>query len=296
MKRILLASLLLAGCSATPTNSTTTTSEEQQQTTTIIAVGDISCSSSQRRSGDYDCADPQVAEIARQQNPDYLFALGDIQYNSHGTDDFAENFAIHWGDMINITKPVAGNHEYAMGGAKGYYDTWVNYPKPGYYSFDIDKKWHVIAINTNDKCRFVQCDKNSDQYNWVQTTLENNKTKCIIAIGHHPRYSSGVHGSTKEVDDMYRLFVENNVALYLSGHDHHYERIDAPVPQYVIGTGGKSLRKINSLKTKDPVLSEFSTSKHHGVGVVTITESNASVKFISIDGSVVDEKTHTCQR
>lgn len=285
---------LLAACSTQGSVETTTTTAPEPETITIVAVGDIACSGSQRASGDYDCADIQVAETARQQNPDFVFALGDIQYNSHQVENFQKNFAMYWADMLSITKPVPGNHEYAMGGAKGYYSVWTDYPAPGYYSFDLNEDWRVVAINTNDNCSDVECHENSEQYRWAESVLSDSTGKCVIAIGHHPRYSSGNHGSNKSVSDIYDLFAKNNVQVYLAGHDHHYERIDAPVPQFVVGTGGKSLRSLEQPVSGPNVSQVFATADHHGVLVVEISGLTMTAKFVNIDGQVLDTYTQNC--
>lgn len=294
-KLALIPIVLLAACSSTrTTQETTTTTIPQPEKITIVAVGDIACSTAQRASGDYDCADIQVAELARQQNPDFVFALGDIQYNSHQHKNFAENFARYWADMLSITKPVPGNHEYAMGGAKGYYDSWTDYPAPGYYSFHLNSDWQVVAINTNDECVDVACNDKSEQYQWVQKTLDENAGKCVIAMGHHPRYSSGNHGSTKALGDMYDLFMKNFVQVYLSGHDHHYERVEAPVTQFVVGTGGKSLRSVGTPIATENASTQFATADHHGILVIEITGLTMTTKFLTIDGQVLDEYSQNC--
>ena len=40
--------------------------------------------------------------------------------------------------------------------------------------------------------------------------------------GHHPVFSAGVHGNTQYLESNLKpLLEENNVSLYLSGHDHN---------------------------------------------------------------------------
>lgn len=304
MKKILLAIIILASCSSRGTVSetpeglkwNTTTTIIPEETIKIVAVGDVSCSWKQRTSNLYDCKDGQVAQLAENENPNFVFALGDIQYPSHNYDDFVGNFFAYWKNLMPIIKPIAGNHEYDMNGASGYYKAWTDYPKPGYYSFDINKKWHVVALNTNDECSYVLCNKGSDQYEWLKNDLEANKDKCIIAMGHHPRYSSGAHGSTEMVKDVYDLMNSYSVEVYLSGHDHHYERITAPVTQFVVGTGGKDLRGVNVGFLGKGINSSFATSKYHGALVISIIGSSLLTKFISVDGKVFDQYGQNCQK
>ena len=44
----------------------------------------------------------------------------------------------------------------------------------------------------------------------------------LIVAGHHPVFSAGVHGNTKYLESNLKpLLEENNVSVYLSGHDHN---------------------------------------------------------------------------
>jgi calcineurin-like phosphoesterase family protein len=287
VKKIIFA-IFLCSCSASQT--TTTTTETKSEPIVIASVGDISCSRTQRASGNYPCADPQVASLVRGRQPDHLFLLGDIQYQSHTVKNFQENFAPIWSDLIAIAKPVAGNHEYAEGGARGYYATWVKYPKPGYYSFDINKDWVAVVMNTNDECRFVRCEKGSNQHLWLEAELQKNASRCIVVMSHHPRYSSGVHGSSKFMKDSFDLMTQYGVDVLLSGHDHHYERFDTQPAQFVVGTGGKDLRRVRT-----PVEgSAFLSNKHHGALFMSITDRSASLEFVSTKNVIIDKTTITC--
>jgi calcineurin-like phosphoesterase family protein len=293
MKRLTIALLVivaLSACTSTETTPTTTTTEAPRPVV-IASVGDISCSSPMRLSGKHPCVDAEVASLVRGKQPDHLFLLGDIQYQSHTVKNFQENFGPIWADLIPIAKPIAGNHEYSEGGAKGYYATWTKYPKPGYYSFDVNNDWAVIAMNTNDECRFVYCDKGSDQYLWLESELQKNAGKCIIVMAHHPRYSSGVHGSSKFMKDSFDLMTQYGVDIFLSGHDHHYERFNTQPVQFVVGTGGKDLRRVRTTPVEGSV---FLSNKHHGALFMSITNRTALVEFIDIDGLMIDWKTITC--
>jgi hypothetical protein len=59
---------------------------------------------------------------------------------------------------------------------------------------------------------------------------------------HHPRFSSGLHGSDESLDDLWRALAAGGADVVLAGHDHHYERF-APrdgMRMFVVGTGGRS--------------------------------------------------------
>ena len=76
----------------------------------------------------------------------------------------------------------------------------------------------------------------------VRRDLAEHPTNCTLAYGHHPRWSSGLHGSDSTLTSLWRELAVGGVDVYLAGHDHHYERF-APINgirSFVVGTGGRS--------------------------------------------------------
>jgi hypothetical protein len=45
-----------------------------------------------------------------------------------------------------------------------------------------------------------------------------------LAYWHHPRFSSGIHGSDLRNDRLWRPLYEGGADVVLVGHDHDYER------------------------------------------------------------------------
>lgn len=296
MKNKLLAivSIVLAtaSCSSLETINTvsTTSISIPENHYTLGAVGDIACSTQMLIDKVKACKDEEVSDIARSQNLDLLFVVGDIQYNSHSYREFVDNYLDRWGDMRDITKPAAGNHEYSDGKGKGYYKSWNGIPS--HYSLDIGERWHAVVLNTN--CQFVSCAKNSEQYDWLRLDLSNNRTKCVVAFGHHPRYSSGVHGDNPDIEPLYELMGEYGVVVYISGHDHHYERISGRIPQIVIGTGGADLRRVSRARIWADSKSEFINDRDFGILKLSIDNNIITSQFITTSQKVVDEKPFVC--
>jgi calcineurin-like phosphoesterase family protein len=303
MKKLIatIALFAISACSATETRTDETVGlspviqepaglspviQEPAGPITLAAVGDISCNTAQRKS--YDCRDAEVAELIRSENPDRLLLLGDIQYHSSRTVELEENFGVIWADLIDRSIPIPGNHEYASGSALDYYRFFPRYSALGYYTVDINDTWTVVAINTNDNCRYVACGAGSEQYEWIKEKLS--RQRCFIAISHHPRYSTGPHGSSWAMKDMYQLLSENGVSLLISGHDHHYERFETEPAQIVVGTGGKDLRRAkgaeNSVKIDDK----------YGALFVTVEGRTLHTEFRDIDGMGHDGHKITCDK
>lgn len=291
---------MLSACGGDTSSSTTTsTIPEPVETLTLAAVGDISCSAGQRAKGENPCRDADVAKLVATVDPSYLLLLGDIQYNSHTVKNFDANFSKIWGQFIPISMPVPGNHEYAEGGAKGYYAKWgKEFGYDGYYSRLLNNDWVLIGLNTNDQCEFVGCSPDSDQYAWFAAELEKYKNQCVVVMMHQPRYSSGVHGSNRLVGDVFELMDKYDVSMVLTGHDHHYERVEVvretgPEPvQFVVGTGGKSLRNV----PKQIPGSIAMIDTEFGVLVIDIAGKQADTRFVDIDENILDSRTISCSK
>lgn len=87
-----------------------------------------------------------------------------------------------------------------------------------YYTFS-HKIVQFFALDTNDNADWSQ------QLIWLEKNLAASTATWKIVFGHHPLYSSGVHGSNSElIANLSPLFTRYGVQLYINGHDHNYER------------------------------------------------------------------------
>ncbi|KAK3019637.1 hypothetical protein RJ639_004999, partial [Escallonia herrerae] len=63
----------------------------------------------------------------------------------------------------------------------------------------------------------------------VDSGLKKSTAKWKIVVGHHTIQSAGQHGNTQElVDQLLPILQENNVDLYVNGHDHCLQHISSP--------------------------------------------------------------------
>lgn len=185
-------------------------------------------------------------------------ALGDLAYPDGTMTQLRECYGPTWGRHRERTRPAPGNHDYRTDDGEPYYDYFgpaAGPPGRGYYSYELGPDWHGVVLNTN--CAAAGgCAAGSAQHQWLAEDLAAHDDRHVVAYGHHPRFSSGRHGPTDELADLFALLHRSGVALYLAGHDHHYERfqpVDArgePDPggvrQFVVGTGGKSLYDVGA--------------------------------------------------
>lgn len=230
---------------------------------------------------------------------DAVLTMGDNQYNDGTLSAYNQYYDKTWGQFFDKTYPVPGNHEYNTSGAKGYFDYFgarAHDPKKGYYSFDLGA-WHLIAINSNSECGAIACDAGSAQEKWLRADLAAHKQKCTLAYWHHPRWSSGEHGNSTEMGDLWKALYEFDADLVLNGHDHNYERFAPQNPkaeaddkrgivEFVVGTGGTGFRDTPN-KPKNSVKKNHDT---FGVLELVLKADGYDFEFIGKAGSTFTDK------
>lgn len=202
-----------------------------------------------------------------------VFLAGDTAYPNGSPEEFERCYDPGWGRQRDRTQfPAIGNHEYGTPGAAGYLAYFGRAAVPlgtTWYSAELGA-WHVIVLNSD--CGQVGCGEGSPQLEWLRGDLAASDARCTVAIWHHARFSSGQHGDTAAVADLWRALYEGGVDVALTGHDHDYERFapqdaegradaDRGIRQFVVGTGGAPLRDFKRPRPN----SEVRDSRTHGV-------------------------------
>jgi acid phosphatase type 7 len=204
----------------------------------IAGAGDISPQSQSPTNGD-----TKTAQLLDAIDPTAVLTLGDNQYEQGTLSQFNSYYAPDWGRHKAKTYPSVGNHEYQTAGAAGYFDYFgarAGDRSKGYYAYDLGE-WRLYALNSN--CSQVGgCGAGSPQETWLRNDLAANPHGCVMAYFHHPRYSSGQHGSTVGMEPIWATLAGAGADVVLSGHDHSYERFapERGIRQFVVGTGGKN--------------------------------------------------------
>jgi hypothetical protein len=197
-----------------------------------------------------------------------------------------------------------GNHEYGTPGATAYFDYFgpaAGERGKGYYSYDLGT-WHLVVLNSN--CRPVGgCGPGSPQERWLRADLAKHHARCTLAYWHHPRFSSGWHGSDPSYQAFWQALSEHDADVVLVGHDHDYERF-APqtasgavdsrrgIREFVVGTGGGSYREFPSRAAAN---SEIRNDKTFGVLRLVLGPSEYSWRFIPEAGKTfTDSGTASC--
>ena len=281
---------------------------------TVAAVGDIACSTDDPNysggagTGSF-CMQSATADVvAGISNLDGLLLLGDEQYQCGYAAEFSAVYAKTWGRFNSIAHPVPGNHEYGdtancppsnASGYYGYYGASAGDPTKGYYSYDLGA-WHLIAINSN--CAAIGgCGSGSAEETWLAADLASDTAACTLAYWHHPRFSSGEHGSDAGTAALWQALYDANADVVLNGHDHDYERFAPQNPsgvadsargirEFVVGTGGRSHYVTGTPKPN----SEVRDSTSFGVLRLTLRANDYGWQFQPAVGTFSDNGTGTC--
>ncbi|GAA5177416.1 hypothetical protein GCM10025771_14450 [Niveibacterium umoris] len=286
MKLILRVSLLLAlaGLSAAARSAAPSANVPE----VVYAVGDIAdCRTNAHR----DVATLIAADRAKlpADTSSHLLLLGDQVYPNGTAAEFADCFDPAWGRFKPDTLAVPGNHDYRTAAGAPFYAYFGAPAAPlGYYAQTLGN-WLILGLNSN-----IDMGPDSAQARWMSEQLAANTRQCVIAMWHHPRYSSGAHGNNAEADALWRTAQRGRVSLVLAGHDHHYERFvpldasgaasDRGIRSFVVGTGGAGLYPVNPSR---PAISAARISQRHGVLRLTLGEGSYQWQFIGLPNAEV---------
>ena len=135
------------------------------------------------------------------------------------------------------------------------------------------------------------------QERWLREDLQRNRRPCTLAYAHHPRFSSGINGSSENLAPLWQALYEYGVDVYLAGHDHHYERFAPQRPdgvsdpergmrEFVVGTGGRSITPFRTILPN----SEVQDTTSFGVLVLRLGPTGYQWKFLA-DGRACRSRT-----
>jgi len=259
----------------------------------LVGAGDIaSCSSS----GDEATAS-LVAGIGST-----VFTAGDNVYDNGTAREFRDCYAPTWGRELARTLPAPGNHDYdtvRAAGYFGYFGAAAGDPGQGWYARDVGA-WRIYVLNSN--CWAVGgCEAGSTQERWLRADLAANPRACVLAIWHHPRFSSGEHGSSTATRALWQALEDAGAEIVVNGHDHDYERF-APqtdtgsadpngLVEYVVGTGGRSHYAYRTTVAN----SVARNGDTYGVIEFQLYAASWSFSFVPVEGGIfADAGSGTC--
>jgi Bacterial Ig-like domain (group 2)/Calcineurin-like phosphoesterase len=247
--------------------------------------------------------DEATAKLLDSILPDVVYTTGDNVYPYGLLSNYQNCYDPTWGRHKARTKPTPGNHDYdTQPGAPGYYQYFgalAGDSGVGYYSYDVGN-WHLIALNSNTGGPSMSA--GSAQETWLKADLAASTKPCTIAYWHHPRWSSGTHGSDTRSSVIWQDLYNAGAEIVLNGHDHVYERFAPQNPdgqvdvvrgirEFVVGMGGEGHYSFNTPLPN----SEVRDNTSFGVLKLTLYTDSYAWEFVPIAGATFrDSGSGTC--
>jgi hypothetical protein len=234
----------------------------------FVAIGDVGS----RLPGQYATAQALAQSYATKPFGCVLL-LGDNIYPHGEVDKYGdESFTKPYAPLLKAGVPfyvALGNHD-VLFGQKQAQLAFYRMPAP-YYTVKQGMVTFFV-LDTNDF--------DATQQQWLKTELAASNAKWKVVLGHHPIWSSGLHGNDASlIKTLAPILTFAKVPLYLAGHDHEYERFKPinGLTQIVSGGGGASLRPFAA---KPDARSLVRHVKHH---FVRFTASPTRLQAIVLD-------------
>ena len=275
----------------------------------MIAAGDIAVCGV---SGDEETAhivDSLLTANTVAQVQSAVVTIGDNAYPSGSSgveNDFPRCFSPSWGSprIMSVIHPSPGNHDYDSGSGAPYFEYFgqrAGPPGKGYYSF-VAGEWHVISLNSEVYFSRGSPEQAREQEDWLRKDLSVHRNECTLAYFHRPRFSSGSHRGTQEMQALWSILYDADVDLILNGHEHDYERflpqtpagaVDSArgIPQIVAGTGGGALRGIRARLAPN---SAIQIHGYYGVLKLALGDGEYRHAFLDTKGRVWDAGSGRC--
>jgi acid phosphatase type 7 len=217
-----------------------------------------------------------------------IFTLGDHAYPTGTAQQLKDCYEPTWGRHKARTRPTLGNHDLATDRGRPYFEYFGDNAGPsgrGYYSYDLGT-WHIISLNGT-----AVVDAGSPQAKWLREDLASHPADCVLAYWHMPLYSSGPHGGSPEMKEVWKILYEAGAEVVVNSHDHLYERFTPlnqkgePDPEhglrlFLVGTGGAGVYKLK----KPARHSEVQNNSTYGVLKFTLSKGHYAWEFIPMAG------------
>jgi tartrate-resistant acid phosphatase type 5 len=244
--------------------------------------------------GDASANEGRVATLVKSWRPDFIITMGDNNYPNGGADTIDANIGQFYRQFIspyagrygcgakqNRFFPSLGNHDWITSGARPYLEYFQLPGNERYYDF-VQGDVHLFAIDSDVKEPDGTA-ADSIQARWLRAQLTASTSRWKIVYMHHPPFSSGPHGSTARLQWPYKVW---GADLVVAGHDHTYERVENDGMSYVVvGLSGRSPYDFNTVVAG----SKMRFNQRHGAVLFDADATRLRVRFVTVDGAVLDD-------
>jgi predicted phosphodiesterase len=221
-----------------------------------------------------------IARIGGDDPYDALLLLGDNVYPAGDPAALAETVFGPFGDVLRRGTQlfaIVGNHDVK----KRHGDAQLRaLGMPGRWWARTIENVLVVGLDSNHP-------ENPEQRAFLEQQLSSSTARWKIVLVHHPPYSAGYQGSSKDVRAAFApAFAAHGVQLVLSGHDHDYQR-SKPIDgvTYVVSGAAAGTRR-----TGEAGFTAVSFSWHHFVDLAVFPDRLVG-RAVNQDGRVADEFT-----
>lgn len=144
----------------------------------------------------------------------------------------------------------------------------------------------------------------SENYKWLEKTLDESKAKFIFFFSHYPAWTSAGHGRLdKEThrpreravrqgqDVLAPLLTKYKATAFICGHDHVYERSELPggLTHIISGGAGAPLRKkVENAEKQNPYSKVFASTLHYCI--FEVKGDTCTMKVVTPEGKVIDTR------
>ena len=222
------------------------------KSTRFLAVADFGSGDANQRA-----VGAQMARVHQQRPVDLVILGGDNIYPSGDLALIDSTFQKPYKELIAAGVPfhaVLGNHDIRTANGD---------PQVAYKPFGMKGRYYTVRQGPVELF-MLDTNANADwkrQLPWLQQALSRSTAPWKVVVGHHPIYASGFYGNdAAAIRRLTPLFKRYGVALYINGHEHHYERSRdiAGTTYLVVGGGGAHLRPVFPSSTTAIARSPFS--------------------------------------
>ena len=225
-----------------------------------------------------------------------VFTAGDGVLAVNGVIDYTSCYGPSWGRHLARTRPVFGSQDtWSPATYYNYFGAAAGPVNKGYYSYELSG-WHIVVLNSA-----ISMAGGSAQETWLKADLNANTQPCIMAMWHHPRFTSAAAVDATSLTVWNDLFAKH-ADVVVNAHYGVYERFNLQNPnggvdlahgmrEFVIGTGGISLDGFGTILAN----SEVRQNTTYGVLKFTLSSGAYSWQFVPVAGKTfTDSGSGTC--
>lgn len=247
----------------------------------------------------------QMARAAQDVSANFVISVGDNFYENGVTSTEDDHWQASFEKVFHAPSlqipwyVILGNHDY-----RGDCDAQLAYSK-------ISSRWkmparyfmqsHTIApgvtadffyLDTNPMIQsyhgggkfgeHIGTQDEKAQLAWFKKELAASKAQWKLVFGHHPIYSGGGHGDSKDlIKTILPVLQEHKVQAYFNGHDHDLQHLMAGnLNLFDTGAGSKLT------PTKETSHTKFAASKN-GFTQVNVSNDTMNVRMIDATGALL---------